>query len=139
MSAMYYVSFARIEHNNKEQQHHTIHPSHPIHPTRPRPAWDNVISPRQHWKLAIKHAKHLMKRDEKHRSFSLLWRVCLSVHRLSARTRDIDACLSKHLRHPTSFDVLPADAMRKRPWLRYQHTMQKLSCCLSLPPLLIHT
>lgn len=85
--------------------HHTtpIHPNPiPSHPSMP--CLGQCDLPRQHWMLAIKRAKHLMKRDEKHRSFSLLWSVCLSVRsraeRAHAHKRDVDICLSKHQRHP---------------------------------------
>lgn len=60
--------------------------------------------------LAIKHAKHLMKRDEEHRSFSLLCGlVYLSVlsvrsqaERARTRTSAISLPLSKHQQHLAS-------------------------------------
>ena len=101
VSAMYQCIFPRrIE--QQQQQRPSIHPpTHPIlsHPTRPSPAWDNVISPDSIRCRPSNAQRHLMKRDEKHRSFSLMCLVCPSccpsAGRARARAISTHVCPSK--------------------------------------------
>lgn len=109
---MYLFAVSRIERATTKSIHHHTPPIHPntipSHPSMP--CLGQCDLPRQRWMLAIKHAKHLMKRDEEHRSFSLLCGlVCLSVlsvrsqaERARTRTSAISLPLSKHQQHLAS-------------------------------------
>lgn len=98
---MYLVSLSNRAQQQRAPHHPPIHPI-PSHPSMP--CLGQCDLPRQHWMLAIKRAKHLMRREEKHRSFSLLLCLVLSIRpqaeRAHAHTRGINACLSKHPQHP---------------------------------------
>lgn len=107
--------------SREQQQRPTIHPSIPSYaiPHPPMPCLGQCDLPRQLWMLAIKRAKHSMRRDEKHRSFSpmCVWSVRPPAERAHARYLN---CLFKASIYMTASDfrLTLCRSMRKRPWLR---------------------